>query len=492
MSSFIWLVLQVIIYSSLGMLFYKLREFFSLIPFYLYLGSLELLVSLLNSVYVLEITQNIVIGGGQVVYTAIIWSIMLIYLMERDQKIVTFIIYCLVIIQLMYVVIYPFIYIMLEKNLVANPLSIPPALFKTSWWIFIIGNFLRLGESFIMIYLIEKIQKKAPNFPWQVTSLVVFNFVLIIDGILFPLLVFPVISSLSLSKGLYGILIKLILGSLFSITLILAMFILRSSFDEKETDEISLLKLLSLPKVDLIQRYQIVRDEQRMNRLLLNLLSHDLNNYIINTLGRVDMILEDDGENLSKSTQNLLKTIRRIQYESDFLVNNALNLDKIKTKKIELTEVNLQEYVLDSLERIKRMYPNIELKVSGVDQLHNVKVVANSLLSNVFLNLFINSVKYRKKDQNNVELQFNLNFKVNEHVCLCITDNGKGIPDTIKPNIFEYGNFEKKRAKLGLYLTSEILKMHEGKIEVYNRPDSPDDYTKGTMFKIYFRKVGRQ
>lgn len=486
MTSFLLLVLHVIIYSSLGILFYKLREYFSLIPFYLYLGSLEFLVSLLNSVYALEIGKNLVIGGGQIVYAVILWSIMLVYLMERDQKIVTFIIYCLIITQLMYVMLYPLIYILLNNELVANPLSIPASLFKTSWWVFIIGNFLQLGEAFVMIYLVEKIQQKITNIPWQITSVLVFNLILVADGILFPLLVLPIISTLSLAKGLEGILIKLILGALFSFTLMLGMFILRPSFNKKETSEVSLLKLLSLSKSDLIRKYKSAQDEEKMVRLLLSLLSHDLNNYIINTLGRVNMILEEE-ENLSESTRTLLKTIRKIQYESDSLVNNALNLDKIQTKKMELSEVNLYEYIVDSLERVKSMYPDIELNVSNVDELEHVNILGNSLLSNVFLNLFINAVKYRKKGQNSIELQFCLSNE-NECVSLSIIDNGRGIPDQVKPLLFKYGNFEKNKTQLGLYLTSEILKAYEGKIEVYNHPESPDDFTKGTMFKLYFRK----
>ncbi|MHA1911013.1 MAG: sensor histidine kinase [Candidatus Kariarchaeaceae archaeon] len=481
------LVLHVIMYSFLGILFFRLRTRFSLIPFYLYLGSLEILVSLLNGIYSLDLGLGIFVGGGTIVYAFIIWSILLLYLVERDQELVVFVIYCLIILQLFYALIYPLIFYLLEHDLVENTFSISPDLFRTSWWIFIVGNFLQLLEAIGLVYLMKKSTYFKNKFSWQLKGIVVYNLILILDGIFFPILIYPTTHALSLEIIFEGILQKIILGFFFSISLLTALFILHPTFEDKATKDVSLLNLIALPRAKVIQRYRKSEDAQNMLRLLLNLLSHDIRNYQTVTSGRADVVL-DTSENLSDDVKAQLHAIIKIQHEANALVSTILDLNKVQTTKLDSTPLNLDEIITSTLNDVKSVYPDINFQVENISVLKNVEICAHPLIENVFTNIFTNAVKYRKIDQDTVVLAFSLETQ-NEMVVLDIADQGIGISDERKKAIFTYADKIQHKRELGLYLVSEILKAFGGKIEANNLSDSPDDHSKGTVLRIFLLRA---
>ena len=73
-------------------------------------------------------------------------------------------------------------------------------------------------------------------------------------------------------------------------------------------------------------------------------------------------------------------------------------------------------------------------------------------------------------------------------VILDIGDQGIGISDKEKEHVFKIASKTRYKKELGLYIVSEIMKALGGKIEVFNRHESPDDHSKGTIFRLYFRE----
>ncbi|MEM2716548.1 MAG: ATP-binding protein, partial [Archaeoglobaceae archaeon] len=66
-----------------------------------------------------------------------------------------------------------------------------------------------------------------------------------------------------------------------------------------------------------------------------------------------------------------------------------------------------------------------------------------------------------------------------------IADFGKGIPDEVKPRIFEEGFTygEKASTGLGLYIVKRLVERYSGEIKV------EDNKPKGTVFVIRLRAV---
>ncbi|OSZ82368.1 hypothetical protein CAP35_03610 [Chitinophagaceae bacterium IBVUCB1] len=103
------------------------------------------------------------------------------------------------------------------------------------------------------------------------------------------------------------------------------------------------------------------------------------------------------------------------------------------------------------------------------------------LLQMAVNNLLENAVKYTPADKPvNVSLQVK-----GSNAILQIADNGPGIPDAEKGKVFNkfyrIGNEETRKSKgtgLGLYLTSKIVKQHNGKITIQ------DNKPTGCVFEI--------
>ena len=96
-------------------------------------------------------------------------------------------------------------------------------------------------------------------------------------------------------------------------------------------------------------------------------------------------------------------------------------------------------------------------------------------------NLLENAVKYTPEDK---PIRIALNI-VQDHVILTVADQGAGIPDAEKKNVFNkfyrIGNEESRKAKgtgLGLYLTNKIVLQHKGRITI------KDNTPYGSIFEI--------
>lgn len=104
------------------------------------------------------------------------------------------------------------------------------------------------------------------------------------------------------------------------------------------------------------------------------------------------------------------------------------------------------------------------------------------LLQMAINNLLDNAIKYSPKE---TTITVGLKETGNQHLELFVKDEGKGINETEKQNIFHkfyrIGNAATKAAKgtgLGLYLTKKILKQHKGNISV------TDNIPAGAIFTI--------
>ncbi|HRB22160.1 MAG: ATP-binding protein [Ferruginibacter sp.] len=128
-----------------------------------------------------------------------------------------------------------------------------------------------------------------------------------------------------------------------------------------------------------------------------------------------------------------------------------------------ITQKLVQEYM--------QRYPEREILASVED---NTIVNGDAILLQITINnLLENALKYSPKDKSICIML----AKKGPNALFSITDNGQGIPNNEKQNIFNrhyrLGNEATKKAKgtgLGLYLVKNIIFTHKGKIEVTDNP----------------------
>lgn len=162
------------------------------------------------------------------------------------------------------------------------------------------------------------------------------------------------------------------------------------------------------------------------------------------------------------------------------LCNNMLIASQMEGRQYVPAKEMLQldELVQNSAKDYAARYPGrfVENIIESC-QLNGDKLLLQMSLNN----LLENAVKYTPTDK---PVTVSLKLKGNNAI-IQIADNGPGIPDAEKSKIFNkfyrIGNEETRKSKgtgLGLYLTSKIVKQHNGKISVQDNTPS------GSIFEI--------
>ena len=216
---------------------------------------------------------------------------------------------------------------------------------------------------------------------------------------------------------------------------------------------------------------------QRRNFLLS--ITHELKSPIASIRLVLETFLKRElkKEQGEKLTQNALKETDRLNE----LVDNLLLAAKVETAYQPVKEkIDLAQLFADIISKLRTKYPKVKFSLIQPSPLDPIK--ADKLgLSSIAFNLLENAIKYSNKESQ-VQVQL---LQDNGTVQLKVADNGIGIPDTEKKHIFKrfyrVGNEDTRQTKgtgLGLYIVSEIVKAHNGKISV------EDNKPSGTVFKI--------
>jgi signal transduction histidine kinase len=216
---------------------------------------------------------------------------------------------------------------------------------------------------------------------------------------------------------------------------------------------------------------------QRRNFLLS--ITHELKSpiasmrLVLETLGRRELQAAQRNTLLS----NGLKDADRLQNLVESMLLAARLEDNWRPMHEPLDFATLAREAADSL-RIR--FPEAEFRLDIAPDLPPVQ--ADKLgLSAVVQNLLENAVKY-SPEASPVVLSAN---RENGKFSFSIADLGQGIPDTEKQTVFEkfyrMGNEETRHSTgtgLGLYIVKQVVKAHEGHLEIR------DNQPRGTIFTI--------
>ncbi len=187
-------------------------------------------------------------------------------------------------------------------------------------------------------------------------------------------------------------------------------------------------------------------------------------------------------EQIERFGKNAIKDSERLNE----LVNNLLFAAKLETAyQPHLEPIQLNELVNDLVDSISEKFPKVRFIKNIQNEISTIEGDRIGMVS-IVTNLVENAVKYNFTDQPIIEINLSESTgKIN----LNIADNGIGISDKEKKKIFErfyrIGNEDTRKTKgtgLGLYIVSQIVKAHQGKITVV------DNQPQGTIFKIVFSK----
>jgi|GEM_PF-1860427 signal transduction histidine kinase len=201
-------------------------------------------------------------------------------------------------------------------------------------------------------------------------------------------------------------------------------------------------------------------------KILNSSLRHDILNSLTVILGYLEFYRENKDEFLLEKIEEKLRYIEK-------------SLQNFKTAESlvggENSQINLRELVEDVAQDFAG-----EAKISV--RVEDVYVVGNSLLKSAIWNIFQNSIRHGGKSGIKIEVR---SEDLGSHVDLIITDNGVGIPKSIREKVFEEGfSFGSTAGSgMGLFIVKKTVEMFDGKVFIdSNEPE-------GTKFIIRLKKA---
>lgn len=228
-------------------------------------------------------------------------------------------------------------------------------------------------------------------------------------------------------------------------------------------------KILSLNKV-----LNELQHEKELKNSLFKI-THEIKNPIAVCKGYVDMFDKKDIIKCERYNEIIKNELNRTL----IIMDDFMNYTKIKVK-LDIIDINmLLSEVLESFSLI--------FKINNVDLINKVtddEIYINGdydRLKQVFINLIKNGIESFDGKNGKLEIKSKEN---NKEVIISIIDNGCGMDEEVFKNINKMFYTTKKNGTgIGLPLSNEIIKLHNGRINLYSKKG------KGTTVEIIFNKV---
>jgi len=209
---------------------------------------------------------------------------------------------------------------------------------------------------------------------------------------------------------------------------------------------------------------QVIIISRERLKMANKIVRHDLTN---------DLNVINSAINIFKHTSDpaMIEEIKKRVKKSIRAIDNYKKYEQFIDSRSDLKEIELNRLIT----KISEEYPGVKINIEG-----NGYVLADEALNSVFNNLISNSIKHGNSSQINIKIL------EKKEICLIeLKDNGNGIPDKIKDNIFEEGfkYGEKGNTGIGLHIVKTAIERYGGTITV------DDNKPQGANFTIKLKKV---
>lgn len=275
---------------------------------------------------------------------------------------------------------------------------------------------------------------------------------------------------------------------LLAIVFILLFFNIYQRLRIKNANYNALNKDLNISNQRIMEINRRLEDAVKDKEDLFHILAHDLRAPIanissINEISKQPDMVENEGDRLF-----LLEMVDKSCQQSFDIINSLL--DAAETDRIKLSikiMTDFHQLLRDMMELNQFQLNQKEIKVEWnlSATTYELKVDAPAM-QRAFNNLIINAIKFNNSGGTITISTYSDDF----HYYLYIKDNGIGIPENLKPILFDKftnagrrGTKGEKSTGLGLAITKRILDLHNATIKV----DSTEG--KGTTFQMVFLLV---
>ena len=219
---------------------------------------------------------------------------------------------------------------------------------------------------------------------------------------------------------------------------------------------------------ELLEKDIVMKDE------FITLITHEFKTPINVIYSAIQLIEQVYFNEIPQSVKNLIGSIKRNAFRQLRLVNNLLDITKLKADQFKLNPRNIDVVFITQLiaESIKIYAEQKKIAFGFKTNTYSINTsIDDEKYERIILNLLSNAIKFTPEGGNiTVEITENMN---NKTVSIAVIDTGVGIPEDKREVIFErFGQVDNNLSRqaegsgIGLALVKMLVEILEGSIEV--------------------------
>ncbi len=223
-------------------------------------------------------------------------------------------------------------------------------------------------------------------------------------------------------------------------------------------------------------------DSRRNSQLYTDVLSHDIKNFNQAILGYLDLLRM---KTKSPETSALMDKIAEQVMNTSWLASNVRTMSRVTFGDVELAKLDIGAVLLECERSVTQYYPGKKILLKHDVQSGVYFTEADELISEIFINILTNAVKYDPHEPLEIDISVEARLKGTRKLWLVsFADRGRGIPDDLKGVIFDrFSKAAKKRGSgLGLHIVMTLARRYGGSVWVEDRV--PGDFSQGVIFRV--------
>ncbi|MEA2047684.1 MAG: ATP-binding protein [Campylobacterota bacterium] len=264
-------------------------------------------------------------------------------------------------------------------------------------------------------------------------------------------------------------------------------------FNQNQQEEIQ--RLIKQGKVDHIYKFliQAIKDGNQTKDLFLASMSHEIRTPLNGILGFTQLLKESDSK---EEREEFISVIEKSGANLLTIVNDILDLSKIKAEKIELETIEFDP--IDSFEAAVESYAakaaeeSIDFNIFLDPNLPTLLIGDPTKISQVIVNLISNAIKFTSKNgEVNVSIENLSESDETVKVQFTVSDTGIGITKEQKENLFKaFSQADISTSRkyggtgLGLSISGKLIDLMGGKINIRSVPNEGSSF----YFTLSFNK----
>ncbi len=260
-------------------------------------------------------------------------------------------------------------------------------------------------------------------------------------------------------------------------------------YQGKEAELISIIDITDQKEAEKIitEENKKLLELDQMRKELLTRVSHELKTPLVSIFSCSELLIDYYKEQMSEEVMKFVEIIHRGGKRLKDLIKNLLDASQIDAGKLKLNKekANLIQIIRNTINYVKFLVDDRKISLD-YDFPEEIFIEVDKIrIEQVFTNILSNAIK-------NTPSKGNIGIKVKEednHIYITIKDTGVGLTKKEMDKIFKkFGKIERygkeldvdiEGSGLGLYISKEIVNLHEGMIWVES-----EGRNKGSTFTI--------